>query len=165
MANEGASVSIKGMKELQARFAALRAMSPEVAKQEIAAGALAIQGRMKRLVTGAGGGRVYKRRGVTHRASAPYKPPATDQATLLQHLSSGDAVTYRNGGLQAEIGPRNYPVALYLEYGTKRMAPRPFAFRAFEMERRGIVRNMGKSMKALVGIKGGSLPAVRRPTV
>ena len=164
MANEGAHVSIQGMKELQARFAALRAMAPEIARQEIAGGALAIQARMKRLVTGAGGGRVYKHGGTTHRASAPYKPPSTDQGTLLKHLSSGDAVTYKNGGLQAEIGPRNYPVARYLEYGTKRMLPRPFAFRAFEMERPGIVRNMGKSMKALVGMKGGSLPAVRRST-
>lgn len=162
MIGQGASVSIAGMKELQARFAALRTMAPAIAKQEIAAGILDIQTRAKKLVRDQGSGRVYKRRGVTHRASAPYRPPATDRGTLLARLSDGAAITYRNGGLVAEFGPRNYPVALYLEYGTKRMLPRPFLFRAFEAARPGIVRNMGKSMKALVGIKGGSLPAVRR---
>lgn len=67
-------------------------------------------------------GRVYTRRGVKHRASAPGEAPASDIGTLVQ---SG-ATYYDPAEL---VGRVNWSAAHapFLEYGTGRMEPRPFA--------------------------------------
>jgi HK97 gp10 family phage protein len=70
-------------------------------------------------------GRVYKRRGIVHRASAPGEPPATDRGTLSASI---DYKVERTGrykrlvrvGTQLKYGK-------WLEYGTVRIKPRPFA--------------------------------------
>jgi len=70
-----------------------------------------------------GGGRTYRRRGVTHVASAPGAAPAVDTGRLRA------SITYELGqdgrGLVARIGT-NVKYAAYLELGTRRMRPRPF---------------------------------------
>lgn len=65
---------------------------------------------------------------VPHQASAPGEAPATDTGKLVGSIVSG-----------AE-GPRGYVearsvYALYLEYGTRHMAARPFLVPAFEANR------------------------------
>ncbi|MBR2691781.1 MAG: hypothetical protein IKE42_28330 [Aquamicrobium sp.] len=66
-------------------------------------------------------GRVYRRRSVTHQASAPGEFPKTDIGQLVASLF------FRVGGdkLRAFFGTRlNY--GRYLEYGTSNMLPRPW---------------------------------------
>ena len=84
--------------------------------------------RVRVLLSTPGQGRVYRRpgvrgpRAVIHRASAPGQPPAVDTG----HLRA--SYTHRLGedaqGPYVEIGT-NVKTAPWLEYGTRRMRPRP----------------------------------------
>lgn len=67
-------------------------------------------------------GREYRRRGVTHIASSPGNPPAPDTGQLRQSAET----TYDAGSL---TGTLNYGAAhaAAQEYGTEKMAARPFA--------------------------------------
>lgn len=65
-------------------------------------------------------GRVYRRRSVTHRASAPGEPFASDTGHALASLTT--EYDYQN--LRGTVTARD-PKFLYLEYGTQKMAARP----------------------------------------
>jgi hypothetical protein len=72
-----------------------------------------------------GSGRIYRRRGVTHQASAPGEPPATDTGI---YKGSWAWKVDRDGlsvGTPDERGP-------WFEFGTSRMRPRPHARPLFE---------------------------------
>lgn len=62
-------------------------------------------------------GRVYRRRGVTHRASAPGEPPAPDQGTLVRSVRWG--VRKTASAWFAMVGS-TLKYALYLEFGAAR---------------------------------------------
>lgn len=66
-------------------------------------------------------GRVYTRRGVSHRASAPGEPPAPDTGRLRQSLR-----TEYNRELLMGTAIASTAYAQALEFGTSRIAPRPF---------------------------------------
>lgn len=140
----GASLEIEGMKQLQRTFKELAEVSRNLARQEVKAAVLDIQRVAKRKTAGAGSGRAYKRGGVMHRASKPFDSPARDTGALGSRLSAADAIAYENDELTATFGARHYPIATYLEFGTSKMAPRPFLFRSFEEVRPKIVKNMAK---------------------
>ncbi len=147
----GAALSIEGQKDLSRAFARLVVVSRTAAMEEVRAGILLVQRRAKKLTRMPGQGREYRRGEVVHRASRPFDPPAKDLNTLGSKLGSGEAIQYLNGGLVAEFGPRNYPVAAYLEFGTSKMAPRPFLFRSLEEERRTIVAGFERAFKRATG--------------
>lgn len=97
--------------------------------RDLARRAIQVERRVKQSLKQPGRGRTYRRGGVTHRASAPGDPPATDLGRLAA------ATTHELGrdarGLVAYVGS-NYRVQLYLELGTRRMAPRPHLRPALE---------------------------------
>jgi HK97 gp10 family phage protein len=64
----------------------------------------------------------------THRASAPGQPPATDTGALVRSIQASIS------GRTAEVAA-NIDYAVYLEFGTREMEPRPFLFPALEQER------------------------------
>lgn len=67
-------------------------------------------------------GRMYRRRGVEHQASAPGEAPASDTGRLVQSARS----EYEPADLSGEaIWSTDYAEAL--EFGTSKMAPRPYA--------------------------------------
>ncbi|PWJ81483.1 hypothetical protein C7441_11014 [Pseudaminobacter salicylatoxidans] len=67
-------------------------------------------------------GRIYRRRGVEHQASAPGEAPASDTGRLVQSART----EYEPADLSGEaIWSTDY--AEDLEYGAANMAPRPFA--------------------------------------
>ena len=66
-------------------------------------------------------GLVYRRRGITHQASAPGEPPASDTGNLVQNITI--EVDARN--LKATI-TSNAEYADALEFGTSKMEPRPY---------------------------------------
>lgn len=79
-------------------------------------------------------GRIYRRRGVTHQASAPGEPPATDTGRLVQ---SGRVDTNA-----AEISGTiswSTDYAPHLEFGTGKMAPRPYARPALMNKKQEII--------------------------
>lgn len=93
--------------------------------------ALQVEAAQIRLLSHHGTGRIYKRRGRTHQASAPGRPPAVDtghlRATVGHHVHQEPGV-----GLVADIGSGANPavpgtkVAEWTEYGTRNMEPRPW---------------------------------------
>ena len=70
-------------------------------------------------------GRVYTRRGVKHQASAPGEPPATDFGTLV-NARRIDLMPERSAARLTFTAAH----APHLQFGTRKMAPRPFADRA-----------------------------------
>jgi hypothetical protein len=73
---------------------------------------------IRQLMRGAGGGRIYRRHGHAHQASAPGEYPVTDRGGLAASVEweiTGD----REGRLLSDL---NY--AAWLTTGTTRMAPR-----------------------------------------
>lgn len=70
-----------------------------------------------------GSGRVYRRRGVEHQASAPGEPPSVDTGRLVQ---SGSVIPIERG---AQVR-YDTEYAAPLEFGTQTMEPRPFLFPA-----------------------------------
>lgn len=78
-------------------------------------------------------GRKYRRRGVVHQASAPGEAPATDTGGLIG--------SRRIETDKARVAARlifSKKTARWLEFGTKRMAPRPYARRAIAEKRREV---------------------------
>jgi HK97 gp10 family phage protein len=76
-----------------------------------------------------------------HRASAPGEPPASDTGRLL---GSVEAVFF-DGGLAAEIGT-GLDYGRFLEFGTSKMAARPWLQPAWDQHRKEIVRDVANEM-------------------
>lgn len=85
--------------------------------------ALAVEAQAKVNLSMPGSGRIYRRRGIPHQASAPGEPPAPD--TGLLRASVHHTVGSDGDGLLADIGS-SQNVAMWTELGTRRMAPRPW---------------------------------------
>lgn len=95
---------------------------------------LRVQAAVRRSLKQTGTGRVYQRGNVTHIASAPGQPPATDTGQLA--ASIGEELRRDEQGLVERIGS-NLDKALYLELGTRTIAPRPFLRPALDAGRDG----------------------------
>lgn len=78
-----------------------------------------------------------------HRASAPGHPPASDTGTLL---GSVEAVPF-DGGLAYEIGSR-LAYGQFLEFGTSKMAARPWLTPAWDKHKNEIVNVVGREMNS-----------------
>ena len=79
-------------------------------------------------------GRIYRRGNVAHQASAPGEAPATDTGALV-----GSAYTKKLGDSDYETGfTAEYAAAL--EFGTAKMAPRPYLRPAVEAVRDAFIR-------------------------
>ena len=115
------TVEIKGLKEVQD---AIRAYEGDISRQLgliVDAAALESVNDVKKSIQGPPKtGRKYQRsETVIHQASAPGQAPATDTGTLVSSIYNED-----RGYLSKAIGSR-LDYAFYLEFGTRRMAPRP----------------------------------------
>ncbi len=96
--------------------------------------AFAIEAEMKILMTGPKHGRQYIRRGRIHTASAPGEPPAVDTGHLIQTIQT----TIKSPTEAEIIVPAEYAQAL--EFGTGRMAARPFVRPAVD----GVLKRFGR---------------------
>lgn len=86
-------------------------------------------------------GRIYRRRGVEHQASAPGEPPAVDTGRLIGSVTTDyDAVEI------AGTVTFHAAYAAALEMGTPKMAARPFARPALEAKRSEIERDVGEAV-------------------
>lgn len=92
-------------------------------------------------------GRVYKRGSVMHQASAPGEAPASDTGTLANRSIS---TRKERHGLSVFVGVNKGEGVQYaaaLEFGTSKMAPRPFVRPALEKRREAIEREVRKAIK------------------
>jgi HK97 gp10 family phage protein len=129
------TTSVKGVENVTKKLDALADLTQ--VKKAIQAGALMIESDAKQSIQQGGTGRVYRRHGISHTASSPGDPPATDTGALvssIQHWTSED-------GLSVAVGSR-LQYAAYDEFGTRYMEPRPFIHPALDKNREQIVANI-----------------------
>ena len=117
------TISLTGGKELSAALKAMGGkLEAEVGKAVVGT-ALELQGDVrKRIQRGPASGRVYQRQNPrrTHQASAPGEAPQSDTGRLASSI-----FFEVDGALTATVGSR-LAYAQWLEYGTTRMAQRPY---------------------------------------
>lgn len=103
-----------------------------------------VRNEMVRLIqSGPKTGRVYTRRGVSHQASAPGEPPATDTGRLVNSITTEYDAAKLTGTVSA-----NTEYAEFLEYGTQTMAERPFMRPALANKQEKIIEDMKKEVAA-----------------
>lgn len=86
-------------------------------------------------------GRAYpKGKDAIHRASSAGNPPRTDEGELVR------MITARVKQHEAEV-TSTAPYSANLEFGTSKMAARPFMFPAFERQMVGFRRKLAELMK------------------
>ena len=88
-------------------------------------------------------GRLYRTRGVVHRASAPGESPASDTGRLANSITTAYDATKLSGMVSA-----NTVYAPYLEYGTMKMEPRPFMRPALANTQQQFVESVEKAVEA-----------------
>lgn len=91
-----------------------------------------VENEAKRLLLLPGSGRIYRRGGVVHQASAPGEPAASDTGQLLN--SVGHRMSEDANGVYAEVGT-DVKHGAYTELGTRHMAPRPWLRPALDILR------------------------------
>lgn len=108
--------------DLGVQFKALDEEYTQRTLRALDAAGLIVQNAARRsIVDGPKSGRLYKRGSVVHRASAPGQPPANDTGRLL------GTIVYRVLGLQLAVEITAGTIyAKFLEFGTRKMEPRPF---------------------------------------
>lgn len=86
--------------------------------------------------------RTYTRRGVSHSASSPGRPPRVDTGALVNSISvKGKRLSYNVGSRS------NAPYGKWLEFGTSNILPRPWLFPAFMKVRGQLQGKIAKTLK------------------
>ena len=80
-------------------------------------------------------GRAYQRGKKIHIASSPGNPPAIDTGILINSIE----MVYKDSGFTGEV-QANTNYAIHLEYGTAKMAERPFMQPALETNKKKILK-------------------------
>jgi HK97 gp10 family phage protein len=125
-------VNIDGMSQLTRQLAALakdadKAIASVINQTITETRNEAVQG----IQSGPASGRVYRRGGITHQASAPGQYPMSDTGRLAASVAMQPATP---SNLRGQVGT-NLVYGRYLEFGTSRMAPRPWLLPSFEKAR------------------------------
>lgn len=114
--------------------------------QNLREASIFLKGMIQETLTGNRSGRVYKvpRTKQNYTASAPGEPPAVRLGDLKRAISH----KVNKAKLTAVVGPRligqnpkkQYPV--WLEFGTKKMAPRPFMAPTIQRHKNTVIQIM-----------------------
>lgn len=100
---------------------------------------------VKLFQSGGRSGVAYKRGSVTHIASAPGEPPASDTGRLV----GATRTEFDNDNLVGQvIFSTGYAAAL--EFGTKKMAPRPYAAPLLEAKKDAIIDRVAAEIRAVL---------------
>ena len=129
------NIQIDGMEELFADLKRLGAISKEAVVDTINDLAMDTQAEAIRgIQRGPASGRTYKRGTVTHTASAAGQYPMSDSGRLAANVDRTVASTSKP---QSEVGT-NIIYGPYLEFGTSKMAARPWLMPSFIKAAKGI---------------------------
>lgn len=133
--------------DVQTALTRLAKKSPDVASAMVEQTAMMIEDRaIKNINNGSRSGKVYKRRGVTHQASAPSEFPKTDTGKLVKNIK-----TKMENPLEATVGSRAAaPHGYWLEFGTVKMTPRPWLAPSAEQEKQAISKFIDKKANELL---------------
>jgi hypothetical protein len=116
----------------------LVAAMPGKVKRVVRTTALSIETDMKRRMQGQKSGRLYRRGGKIHVASAPGEAPAIDTSLLINSIQSTHEGFTSWIDVFADYGGD-------LEFGTTHIAPRPYMAPAFESAREEFEEKLGKA--------------------
>lgn len=136
-------IQIEGLDELRAQFTNLDRAFDDAVTDAVEDTVLAIRMQVQDAIRQGGTGRVYEKYSPrrTHQASAPGQPPASDTGRLL------NSIYFDLKPMTATVGSK-LAYAYYLEFGTRRMAPRPIWVKVAQREgdelRRRIIENLRK---------------------
>lgn len=141
-------VEMEGLSQLARQFASLGDDARETMMAVITdvvtdTHASAVQGIQR----GPKSGRVYRRGNVTHQASAPGQYPASDTGRLASNVEFRLPTLENLTGLvgtNIEYGP-------HLEFGTSRMAARPWLLPSFEKAKIGVSRELRAEFERRAG--------------
>ena len=138
-------MTITGSETLRRNLARLAGNERRQAQRDgLEAGARVYEAEVKLLLSQPGSGETYTRNGVSHTASAPGEPPAVD-TDFLRNSIQVDEVTPN----EAIIAPHT-DYAEHLEFGTSRMAARPYMRPALDEHEREIVDAIERTVAAFV---------------
>ncbi|MFQ5954711.1 MAG: HK97-gp10 family putative phage morphogenesis protein [Kiloniellales bacterium] len=154
-------VQIIGREELARRLEAIDRRSRPAVRQAIAASALEVEREAKRsILENPRRGRFYVRYNPTRtgRASAPGDPPANDLGHLVRNITH----VIDADGLGASVESRAF-YSHFLEYGTVKMAARPFMFRALEKHKARIAKRIAEAVRRAAARVTGPPPTFLRP--
>lgn len=127
----GVTVKVSGLKSLETKFRQVPEVTNEASVAGVAACAMIIRNEVLRLLQkGPKTGRLYKRRSVMHRASAPGEAPATDTGALVRSVM----MDVLEVSLEAIVSVGTI-YAKMLEFGTLLMGKRPFMSQAVDNKR------------------------------
>lgn len=139
------NVTIKSGKFLK-NYNKLSASMKNAIFKELTLGALTIEKDAKESIQAGGKtGKVYKRKSVTHRASAPGEAPASDTGRLVSSIRVEP--DFKNGAVRIKAGSGAVKYAAMLEFGTMNMEARPFFQPAFAKNKRKIKNNVNIAIK------------------
>ncbi len=139
------SFKIEGLDRIEAATAQVRqAVADEINKAVFASAQKVAAEAKKSIMDGNKSGRVYKRRSVTHKASAPGEAPASDTGRLVNSIN---AYALKDGEAIAVAGRGTVKYAAMLEFGTSKIAPRPFMFPALEKSKAWIAERLNKAVR------------------
>jgi HK97 gp10 family phage protein len=140
------SFKIEGLDKIGQATTRVQAEVGKELEKALYASALRIEKEAKKsILSGSKSGRIYKRRTVTHRASAPDEAPASDTGRLVNSITS---YINKTGALEAFVvaGRGTVKYARMLEYGTAKMGARPFMFPAYEKSKAWIQERLNKAV-------------------
>lgn len=139
------SFKIEGLDRLQKAIGVTQeAIQKEILIALDASGRQVVSEAKKSILQGKKTGRVYKRRTVTHQASAPGEAPASDTGRLVNSIASYLVRNSKYVVITAGRGLAKY--AVMLEHGTRKIAPRPFFFPAVEKSRVWIQNRLNEAV-------------------
>lgn len=138
------TIKIEGLKKLKAKLNG-KSLAVEIARGVVDATNFLHQKIVLDIQRGSRTGRIYKRKNRKHQASAPFEPPKTDTGTLIRGIKP--RIT-RSGMTGEVLSTARY--AKDLEYGTRRMKPRPYLRSNLRRYKREIVAKIERRVKAFI---------------
>ena len=137
---------VKGSEQLKRNLGRLSGRERKKAQQDgLEAGARIVETHIKLLLSKPGSGRLYIRGNVAHRASQPGEPPAVDTGFLRNSIVVDEPVTPELATISAGA-----EYAEYLEFGTTKMAARPYMRPAIDQNEGEILNAVEKTVAAFV---------------
>ena len=139
------SMEIRGLDEFMRRLASLSTVTrDETIGTALLAGALVLKGYAKAAIANPPkSGKIYKHGKVAHQASAPGEAPATDIGQLYDSFST------KRDGAEARVDVHS-EYAEALEFGSSKMAARPYLRPAMDEHKDAIVEAVASNFEAAI---------------
>ena len=143
------NVQIDGLDRIHKASARVREEISKELVKGLFVSAKRVEGDAKKsILNGKKSGREYTRGSVTHRASAPGQAPASDTGRLVNSIN-GDLDRGNKSATIRVAAKYGKP----LEFGTSKIAARPFLFPALEKNKKWIAERLNKGLvKAIIRV-------------